>query len=86
MQCHRIVEFYLWFTDSTGLADWIAEDDDDYVAKAVRHSSNLTKLADLRVGLRQQVLNSPLFDAPHFAKNFEDALWGMWSEKMWRLT
>jgi protein O-GlcNAc transferase len=28
--------------------------------------------------LRQQVLASPLFDAPRFARNFEDALWGMW--------
>jgi len=28
--------------------------------------------------LRQQVIASPLFDAPRFARNFEDALWGMW--------
>jgi protein O-GlcNAc transferase len=32
----------------------------------------------LRKGLREQVNTSPLFDAKRFAKNFEDALWGMW--------
>ena len=63
---------------NAGLADWIAEDDDDYVTKAVSHANNLAKLAALRAGLRQQVLASPLFDAPRFARNFENALWGMW--------
>jgi predicted O-linked N-acetylglucosamine transferase (SPINDLY family) len=33
----------------------------------------------LRSGLRQQVLASPLFDAPRFAGNFEAALRGMWT-------
>jgi protein O-GlcNAc transferase len=62
----------------SGLADWVAVDEDEYVAKAVAFSSGLGRLAALRAGLRQQVLASPLFDAPRFAKNFEDALWGMW--------
>ncbi len=63
---------------NAGLPDWIAADEDDYVAKAVTFASNLEHLAALRAGLRQQVLASPLFDAPRFARNFEDALWGMW--------
>ncbi len=61
-----------------GLPDWVAADEDDYVAKAVAFASDLQRLAALRAGLRQQVLASPLFDAPRFARNFEDALWGMW--------
>jgi FkbM family methyltransferase len=61
-----------------GLPDWVAVDKDNYVAKAVAFTSNLERLAALRAGLRQQVLTSPLFDAPRFARNFEDALWGMW--------
>ena len=64
--------------NNAGLPDWIAADQDDYVAKAVAFTSDLGRLATLRAGLRQQVLASPLFDAPRFAKNFEDALWGMW--------
>ncbi|MDO8264226.1 MAG: tetratricopeptide repeat protein [Gallionella sp.] len=63
---------------NAGLPDWIAADEDDYVAKAVAFASNLKHLAALRAGLRQQVTASPLFDAPRFARNFEDALWGMW--------
>lgn len=63
---------------NAGLPDWIATDEDDYIAKAVEFTSNLERLATLRAGLRQQVLASPLFDAPLFARNFEDALWGMW--------
>jgi protein O-GlcNAc transferase len=65
---------------NAGLPDWIAEDDDDYVAKAVAHTQDLKQLAGLRAGLRQQVLSSPLFDAPRFAKNLETALWGMWEK------
>ena len=63
---------------NAGLPDWIAADQDDYVAKAVTFASDLNHLAALRAILRQQVLASPLFDAPRFARNFEDALWGMW--------
>jgi predicted O-linked N-acetylglucosamine transferase (SPINDLY family) len=49
------------------------------VAKALAHASDLSRLATLRSGLRQQVLASPLFDAPRFAGNFEAALRGMWT-------
>jgi protein O-GlcNAc transferase len=66
---------------NAGLPDWIAADADDYVARAVAFASDLESLAGLRAGLRQQVLASPLFDAPRFARNFEDALWGMWQAR-----
>ena len=61
-----------------GLSDWVADDKDDYVAKAVAFTSDLERLAVLRAGLRKQVLASPLFNAPRFAHNLEEALWGMW--------
>ncbi len=61
-----------------GLSEWIAADEDEYITKAVVYSSNLTYLAELRKGLRARVLASPLFDAQLFARNFENALWGMW--------
>ena len=63
---------------NAGLPEWIAHDADDYVAKALAHAGELAKLAKLREGLREQVLASPLFDAPRFARQFESALCGMW--------
>ncbi len=63
---------------NAGLPDWIASDHDDYVARAVAHASDLQGLAALRAKLRQQVLASPIYDAPHFAEHFEAALRGMW--------
>jgi predicted O-linked N-acetylglucosamine transferase (SPINDLY family) len=63
---------------NAGLAEWVAVDDDDYVAKAALHAADPEKLAALRMGLRRQILASPLFDAVRFARNFETALWGMW--------
>jgi predicted O-linked N-acetylglucosamine transferase (SPINDLY family) len=65
---------------NTGLAEWIAVDGDDYVAKAIAHSRDIKQLAALHDGLRRQVLPSPLFDAPRFARHFEDALWKMWAQ------
>ncbi|HXA47994.1 MAG TPA: hypothetical protein VNW52_10220 [Burkholderiaceae bacterium] len=64
---------------NAGLPDWIATDTDDYVNKAVQHAGNLRRLATLRSGLRKQVMDSPLFDAPRFATHFEAALREMWT-------
>ncbi|MGC2047938.1 MAG: tetratricopeptide repeat protein, partial [Gallionella sp.] len=61
---------------AAGLSDWIAASSEDYVAKALAFAGDLPGLATLRAGLREQVLASPLFDAPRFARNLEDALWG----------
>lgn len=67
---------------NAGLPDWIAADDDEYVAIAVQKAGDLAALAALRGALRAQVLASPLYDAPRFARHFEEALWGMWQARM----
>jgi protein O-GlcNAc transferase len=69
---------------NAGLPDWIASDPDDYVKRAVQHAGDLSALANLRYGLRKQVLASPIFDAPRFARFFEAALrdmWRIWCDK-----
>ena len=65
---------------NAGLPEWIAADPDDYVARAIRHASDLQGLSALRARLRQQVLASPIFDAHRFAEHFEAALRGMWQK------
>ena len=63
---------------NAGLSNWIASDEDEYVAKAIEFSSNLDDLAALRSRLRGQVVSSPLFDAKRFANQFENSLREMW--------
>jgi len=63
---------------NVGLQDWIADDAADYVAKA-KDLADIQALVKLRAGLRGQVLESPLFDAPRFAGHFGQALRGMWN-------
>jgi predicted O-linked N-acetylglucosamine transferase (SPINDLY family) len=66
---------------AAGLANWVANSLDDYVAKAVKFATDISGLAVLRDGLRAQVSFSPLFDGPIFARNIEKALWGMWNSR-----
>lgn len=66
--------------ECVGLTDWIAEDQDDYVAKAAVHASDLQRLLSLRQSLRDQAMGSPLFDARRFAAHWESALQFMWNE------
>lgn len=63
---------------NAGLPDWIAANTEDYLAKAIAHAHDLPRLTALRQGLRDQVLTSPVFDAPRFAGHFVQALRGMW--------
>lgn len=65
---------------NAGLSDWVASDEEDYVAMAVSYASDLGRLSELRSALRGQVLASPIFDAMRFAGNFEQAMRGMWKE------
>ena len=66
---------------NAGLDDWIAADEDDYVARAVRHSGDIQSLAALRATIRERVLGSPLGDAPLFTRGFEQAMERMWQQR-----
>jgi len=61
-----------------GLGDLVAESIDEYVAIASRLAADLPRLERLRSRLRNDLLTSPLGDAPHFVRNFEAALRQMW--------
>ena len=63
---------------AAGLREWIAETPAEHVDKALAFARDLPALAALRGRLRAQVLASPLFDAPRFARNLEIALREMW--------
>jgi predicted O-linked N-acetylglucosamine transferase (SPINDLY family) len=64
---------------NSGQGEWIASDDEDYVAKAVAFATDRTALIRIKQGLREQVIQSPLFNTPRFARYFEDGLWSIWN-------
>ncbi|MCH9639498.1 MAG: tetratricopeptide repeat protein, partial [Betaproteobacteria bacterium] len=61
---------------AAGLSDWVADNVDEYVSKAIKLSAELPYMVTLRSGLREQVRDSPLFDAQQFARNLELAFLG----------
>lgn len=65
---------------AAGLPEWIARDEDDYVAKAAGFAGDLDALAATRANLRERLLASPICDAPGFARKLEQAFRGMWRQ------
>ncbi len=66
---------------AVGLDDWVAQDADDYVGKALALTADTAALAALRAGLRERARASRVFDSAGFARDFEAALWGMWAAR-----
>jgi len=64
---------------NAGLPEWIAANVDDYLARAIAHAADISRLARLRCNLRAQVLASPIFDAERFARHFGTMLREMWA-------
>ena len=61
-----------------GMEDWIANNEKDYISKAISKASDLKKLLQIKKKLRNKFLKSPLSNAKQFAKNFENCLNLMW--------
>lgn len=70
---------------SAGLTEWIAKDNEDYVAKAVAFAADTPRLAALRRDSRASLLASPLCDAARYARNLEAAFEAMWHDGIARL-
>lgn len=61
-----------------GLPEWIAADEDDYVARGAGFASDLQGLARVRAGLRSRVSATALLDGERFARQFAEATWSLW--------
>jgi len=70
---------------NVNMSDWIANNDNEYVKKAIKFSTNLERLSKIKKNLRQTALESPLFNASLFAEQFKDAVWKMWNDYAERL-
>ncbi|MEI6150603.1 MAG: tetratricopeptide repeat protein, partial [bacterium] len=49
-----------------GLPEWVAQTQEEYVAKAIALAQDVQALARLRAGMRQRMQHSPLMDGPGF--------------------
>ena len=63
---------------NVGLSELIAQTPDEYVQATVALAKDLPRLANLRSTLRDHMKQSPLVDAPRFARNIEAAYREMW--------
>lgn len=62
-----------------GHPEWIADNEEDYIRKVVDLASDIPALQTIRGTLRDQMHASPLMDEPAFARKFEAALRGMFT-------
>ena len=62
------------------LKEWIAEDNKDFINRAIEKTSDEKNLSSLRMALRNQLLKSPICDAPRLANHFDKMLWEMWKK------
>ena len=63
---------------NAGMSDWIAKDENEYLVKAIKFSSNINLLSKIRKNLRKKTLKLPVFNSTLFAKEFNIALWKIW--------
>jgi len=60
------------------MKDWIAENQKEYISKAIKFSQDIDALSKIRINLRKNAEQSPVFDASRFAEHFSQMLWYMW--------
>jgi predicted O-linked N-acetylglucosamine transferase (SPINDLY family) len=68
---------------NVGLPELVARSEEQYVRIANELADNLPHLSQLRSTLRQRMEQSPLMDAPQFARDLEAAyrrMWHTWCE------
>jgi len=63
-----------------GLSNWVAIDENEYIAKAIEFSGNLELLSETKKNLKRRAHNSPLFNASLFAEHFKDNVWQIWKK------
>ena len=65
---------------NSGMSDWIAKDENEYLSKAVKFSSNINGLKKIRKNSREIILKLPSFNTSLFAEEFNKALWEIWDK------
>jgi len=66
------------FMRAAGLPEWVAADDDAFVAIAARMAADRQVLLTLKQGLRSRLLASPAWDIDRYTRDWATALREMW--------
>ena len=66
---------------NSNMEKFIAEDESNYIEKAIAVASDIRKSNITRFEILNSVRSSPLFDTSQFAKDLEKALLDMWDQK-----
>ena len=66
--------------NNLGLTELVAFNEADFVRIAVGLANDLPRLSELRRTLRRRMQNSPLMDAPKFARDVENIYRQVWRE------
>tara|TARA_Y100001960_G_scaffold255603_1_gene273893 strand:- start:95 stop:1990 length:1896 start_codon:yes stop_codon:yes gene_type:complete len=62
------------------MRDWIAENENDYLSKAIGFSKNLDQLSEIRKKLILKTYKLPLFNTSLFAEDFSKKIWQIWQK------
>src|SRR5262249_11876213 len=65
---------------AVGLADWVAEDDDGYVAIAEKYASRPAELAALRAQLPSMIARSEAGDTERYVRHVEEGFRRFWRD------
>ena len=63
---------------NSGMTEWIAKDEKEYLSKAINFSSNINELEKIRKNLRKKATSLPAFNTSNFAEEFDKLLWKIW--------
>lgn len=66
--------------NAVGLTQFIAKDKQEYKTLAINAASDLSKLASLRLNMREQLLTTPVFSSEQYVRLVEDAYHHMWQQ------
>ena len=70
------------FLSAAGLADWVADTEAAFVARARAAAADRQTLIALKQGLRSRLLSRPAWNPDRFATSFQDALRDIWKQSM----
>jgi predicted O-linked N-acetylglucosamine transferase (SPINDLY family) len=74
MGAHYVSRMGASFMTAAGLPEWVAKDDDDYVAIAAKMAKDRKGLLKLKQGLRKRLQTQPAWDVVAHTRAFEQAL------------